>query len=339
MTPPVISNYTGFTPIPPATPAPSGFMPTSSSLPFPPGYHAPHYPMSSATPMPYGLPPPPMTIPPSLQTIPHQQYPLPLPPNSASPHRLASSPIPEHGGMTHTPSPPQDAYSQLQGEQPASNPNSRPLPQPSMVSRRRSTLPVPPGGGGITASPTSSPSRPDGMYPGSNYQQPIQPIQYNPIPSPSVASHFNPPLPLPPPPPQQSLVRSHSHSHSLPNPPQPWAMNGQHGLPMPPVQHNGQQGLPVPPLQQSGLPSPSPTSPSRRLALPQPPTLANPPTQQPVYVPPPPPLASAIVPSYSNQLPQPPIHYSQAHQPPADGYPSQDGRPYQQPPGNTWGYH
>ena len=340
MTPPVIPNHTGFVPIS-STPAPSGFMPTSSSLSFQPGYHNPHYPMSSTTPMPYNLPPPPMTIPPPLQTVQQQQYPLTLSPNSSSPHRLSSSPIVEYGSMAHTPSPPQDAYSQLQGEQ-ASNSNSRPLPQPSVITRRRSTLPVPPGGGGIAVSPTSSPSRPEGMYSGGNYQQQIQPIQYNNIPPPPLPSHFNtahPPPPLPPRPNQHSLVHSHSHSHSLPNPSQPWATNGQHGLPIPPVQQNGQHNLPVPPVQQSSLPSPSATSPSRRLALPQPPALPNPPTQQPVYVPPPPPLASNIMSSYHNQLPQPPTHYTQVHRPPSDGYPPQDGRLYQQPTGSVWTYH
>jgi len=342
MTPPVVPTHTGFVPMSSPTPAPSGFMPTSSSLQFPPGYHNPHYPMPVTTPMPYGLPPPPMTIPPPLQIVPQQQYPLSIPPNSSSPHRLTSSPIPERGSATHTPSPPQDAYSQLQGEQPTSNPNSRPLPQPSMVARRRSTLPVPPGGGGITISPTSSPSRPESMYSAGNHQQaiqPIQPIQYNHIPPPQLASHFNPVPPPPPPrPSQQSLVTSHSHSNSLPNPPQPWATNGQHGLPIPPVQQNGQLNLPVPPVPQGNLPSPSATSPSRRLALPQPPTLQNPPTQRPVYVPPPLHPASAIMPSYSNQLPQPPMHYPQAHQPPVESHPPQDGRLYQQPTGSVWGY-
>jgi len=341
MTPPVIPHHTGFVPMSSPTPAPSGFMPTSSSLPFQPGYHNPHYPMPITTPVPYGLPPAPMTIPPPLQTVPQQQYSLPLPPNSSSPHQLTSSPIPEHGSAAHTPSPPQDAYSQLQGEQPASNQNSRPLPHPSMVARRRSTLPVPPGGGGITMSPTSSPSRPESMHQGGSYQQqPIQPIQYNHIPPLPLSSHFNPalPPPFPHPPSQQSLVPSHSHSHSLPNPPQPWATNGQHGLPIPPVQQNGQLTLPVPPVQQSNLSSPSATSPSRRLALPQPPTLQNPPTQRPVYVPPPLPPASSIMSSYPNQLPQPPMHYPQVHQPPVDGYPPQDGRLYQQPTGSVWSY-
>jgi len=345
MTPAVIPNYTGFMPISSPTPVPSGFMPTSSSLPFQPGYHSPHYPM------PYGLPPPPVTVPPPSQTVPQQQYPLPLPPNSSSPHQLTSSPIPEHGNSLHTPSPPQDAYSQLQGEQPASNPNSRPLPQPSMIARRRTTLPVPPGGGGISISPASSPSRAENMYLGSNYQQPVQPIQYNNIPPPPpLPSYFNaaPPqiqsyitgqVPPLPPPPQHSLVHSHSHSHSLPNPPQPWSTNGQHSLPIPPVQQNGQHNLPVPPVQQSNLPPLPATSPPWRLALPQPPTLPNPPTQRPVYVPPPPPLASTIMPSYPNQLPQPPMQYTQGHHSLVNGYLQQDGDLYQQPTGTVWSYH
>ena len=346
MTPPVLPNPTGFAPIPSPAPAPSGFMPTSSSLPFQPGYHGSHYPVPATTPMPYGFPPLTMTIPPPPLKI-QSQYPLSLPLNSSSPYHLTSSPIPDYGSTAHTPSPPQDAYSQLQGEQPAPNPNSRPLPQPSMLGRRRSTLPVPPGGGGITMSPTSSPSRPESIYSGGNYQQPIQPIQYNAPPPPPLPPHSNaaplPPLPPPPPPPpQHSIVHSHSHSHShsLPNQPQPWATNGQHGLPIPPVQQNGQQqnghqALPVPPVQQSGLPP----SPSRRLALPQPPTLQNPPTQQPVYVPPPPPLATTTMQPYSNRLPQPPIQYAQVHQPPFDGYPPQDERLYQQPTGSVWSYH
>lgn len=342
MTPPVVPNHTGFVSMSSPTPAPSGFMPTSSSLPFQHGYHNPHYPMPATTPMSYGLPPPPMTVPPPPpQTVPQQQYPLPLPPNSSSPHQLNSSPIPEYGSTALTPSPPQDAYSQLQGEQPTSNPNSRPLPQPSMITRRRSTLPVPPGGGGITISPTSSPSRPENIYSGGNYQQPIQPLQYNNIPPPPpLPSHLNAAHPpLPPPHTQHSLVPSHSHSHSLPNPSQPWATNGQQGLPIPPVQHNGPHNLPVPPGQQGSLSSPSPTSPSRRLALPQPPVLSNPPTQQPIYVPPPPPLTSTIMPSYPNQLPQPPMQYAQVYKPPVVGYPSQGGRLYQQPTGSVWSYH
>jgi hypothetical protein len=343
MPPSVISHHTGFVPIVSPTPAPSNFMPTSSSLPFQSGYHNPHYPM------PYSLSLP-MTIPPPPQTVPQQQYSLPPPPNSSSPHQLTSSPIPDYESTPHTPSPPQDAYSQLQGDS-TSNSNSRPLPQPSMIVRRRSTLPIPPGGGGIVISPTSSPSRPESMYSSGNYQQPVQPIQYNNIPPPPpLPSQFNaaPPQiqssitgqapPLLPPRPQHSLVHSHSHSHSLPNPPQSWAANVQHSLPTPPVQQNSQYNLPVPPVRPNGLPSPSATSPSRRLALPQPPALPNPPTQQPVYVPPPPPLASNIVPSYYNQLPPPPVQYAQGH-PPVDGYPPQDGRSYQQPMGNVWSYH
>jgi len=345
MTPAVIPNHTGFMSISSPTPVPLSIMPTSSSLPFQPGYHNPHYPM------PYGLPPPPVTVPPPSQSAPQQQYPLPLPPNSSSPHQLTSSPIPEHGSSPYTPSPPQDAYSQLQGEQPASNPNSRPLPQPSMIARRRSTLPVPPGSGGINISPASNPSRPDNMYSGGNYQ-PVQPIQYNNIPPPPpLPSHFNtaPPQnqsyitvqapPLPPPPPQRSLIHSHSHSHSLPNPPQPWATNGQHNLPIAPAQQNGKNNLPVPPVQQSNLPPPPATSPRWRLALPQPPTLPNPPTQQPIHVPPPPPLTSTIVPSYPNQLPQPPMQYAQGHYSPVNAYLPQDEGLYQQPTGTVWSYH
>ena len=346
----VAPNHTGFAPMPSHTPGPSGFMPTSSSLPFQPGYHNSHYPMPVTTPVPYNLPPPPMTIPPP-QTVPQQQYSLPFPPNSSSPHQLTSSPVPEHGSTPHTPSPPQDAYSQLQGEQPASNPNSRPLPQPSMITRRRSTLPVPPGGGGITISPTGSPSRPESMYLPGNYQQPIQSIQYNnippppPLPShftaapPQIQSHITGQAPPLPPFPQRSLMHSHSHSNSLPNPPQSWTTNGQHNLPVPPVQQNGQHNLPVPPVKQSGLPSPPATSPSWRLTLPQPPNLPNPHPQQPIYVPPPPPLASNIIHQYPNQLPQPPMQYAQGHYPPADGYPPQDGGLYQQPTGTVWSYH
>ncbi|KAF9649643.1 hypothetical protein BDM02DRAFT_3186134 [Thelephora ganbajun] len=351
MIPPVISHHTGFVSIPP-TPAPSNFMSTSSSLPFQLGYHNPHYPMPAVTPMPYSLPPALTTIPPAPQLAPQQQYPLPLPPNSSSPRQLASFPIPEHGSTSHTPSPPQDAYSQLQGEQPASNPNSRPLPQPSVITRRRSTLPVPPGGGGITISPTSSPSRPESAYSSGNYQQPIQLIQYNNIPPPPpLPSHFNgaptqsqshitgQAPPLHPPLPQRSLAHSHSHSYSLPNPLQSWAANGQHSLPMPSVQQNGQHNLPVPPVQQSGLPLPPAISPSWRLALPQPPSLPNPSTQQPIYVPPPPPLTSTIMSSHPNQFPQPPIQYVQGYHTPVDGYPLQDGGLYQQPTGSMWSYH
>ena len=350
MTPSVITHHTGFVPVPSPTPAPSTFMPISSSLQFQPGYHNLHHPVPATTPMPYSLPLPPMSLPPLPQSVPQQQHPLPLPPNSSSPHQLTSSPIPEHGSTPHTPSPPQDAYSQLQGEQPASNPSSRPLPQPSMITRRRSTLPVPPGSGGITISPTSSPSRPESIYSGGNYQQPVQPIQYNNIPPPPpLPSHFTaapiqnqshiagqvPPLP---PPPQRSLVHSHSHSHSLPNPHQSWATNGQHILPIPTTQQNSQHNSPVPPVQQSNLPSSPGTSTLWRLALPQPPTLPNPPTQQPIYVPPPPPLASTIMSSYSNQLPQPPMQFVQGHHPPADGYPQGRGL-YQQPTGTVWNYH
>ena len=348
ITPSVITHHTGFVPLHSPTPAPSGFISTSSSLPFQPGYHNPHYTMPVTSPMPYGLPPPPMTIPPP-QTAPQQQYPLPLPPSSSSPHRLASSPIPEHRSSPHTPSPPQDAYSQLQGEQPVSNPNSRPLPQPS-ITRRRSTLPVPPGGGGITISPTSSPSRPDSMYSGGNYQQPVQPIQHNNIPppplplpshltaSPKNQSHITGQAPpLPPRPPQHSLIHSHSHSHSLPNPHQSWTTNGQHSLPILPTQQNGQHNLPVPPVQQNSLPFPPTAPPPWRLALPQPPALPNPPTQQPIYVPPPPPLTSTIMTSYPNQLPRPPVQYAQ--HPQLDGYPPQGGGLYQQPTGTVWSYH
>jgi len=351
MTPSVITHHTGFAPILSPTPAPSTFMPTSSSLPFQPGYHNLHHPIPSTAPMPYSLSLQPMTLPPPPQTVPQQQHPLPLPPSSSSPHQLTSSPIPEHGSSHHTPSPPQDAYSQLQGEQPAPNPNSRPLPQPSTITRRRSTLPVPPGGGGITISPTNSPARPEIMYSGGNYQQPIQPIHYNNVPPPPPPpSHFNTAPtqnhshitgqapPLPPPPPQHSLVHSHSHSHSLPNPPQSWATNGQHSLPILPAQQNGQHTLPVPPVQQSSLASPPAISPSWRLALPQPPVVPNPPTQQPIYVPPPPPLASNIMTSYPNQLPQPPTQYGQGHQPSTDGYPQGMGL-YQQPTGTVWNYH
>ena len=346
MTPPVLAHYTGFVS---PTPAPSGFMPTSASLPFQPGYHTPHYPMLAATPMPYGLPPP-VTGPPPPQTVlQQQQYTLPLPPGSSSPHHLTNSPTLEHGNSPHTPSPPQDAYSQLQGEQPMLNANSRPLPQPSVITRRRSTLPVPPGGGGITISPTSSPSRPESMYSSGSYQQPVQQIQYNNIPPPPpLPSRFNPPppqnqshiagqAPLPPPPPQRSLIHSHSHSYSLPNPPQSSATNGQHGLPIPPVQQNGQYNLPMPPMQQSNLPSPPAISPPWRLALPQPPTL--PPTQRPLNVPPPPPLASAIIPSYHNQLPQPPRQYGQGYHHQPDGYPPRDGGLRQQPTGTVWTYN
>jgi hypothetical protein len=338
MTPSVISHHTGFAPMSTTTPAPSNFLPTSSSLPFQPGYHNPHYPMPATTPMPYNLPPPPMTIVPP-QATPQQPYSYTLPPNSSSPFQLTSSPISEHKNTPHTPSPPQDAYSQLHGGQLSSDPNSRPLPQPSMVSRRRSTLPVPPGGGGITISPTGSPSRPESVYSSGNYQQPIQPTHYNNIPPPPpVPSHFNtaPPQiqshvtgqapPLPPRPHQRSLMHSHSHSHSLPNQPQPWAANMQQNLPQPPAQQNSQYNLPVPPAQQGTLPSPSPTSPSRRLALPQPPTLPNPPTQQPIYVPPPPPLASTIMPSYPNQLPQPPMQYAQGYHPRSTVIPPKVGR-------------
>lgn len=353
MTPSVISHHTGFVPMPATTPAPSSFLPTSSSLPFQPGYHNPHYPMPATTPMPYGLPPPPPTIPPPTQTIPQQQYPLTLPQNPSL-LQLTSSPIADHKNMPNTPSPPQDAYSQLQGEQPVSSPNSRPLPQPSALTKRRSTLPVPPGGGGITISPTNSPSRPESVYSSNNYQQPVQPIQYNNIPPPPpLPSHFNTappqvqshitgqvvPFPPPPPPPQRSHIQSHSHSHSLPNPAQPWITNGQQGLPLPPVQQNSQHNLPVPPAHQNSLPSPSATSPSRRLALPQPPNLPNPPTQQPIYVPPPPPLAPHVMPPYPNQLPQPPAQYQQGHHIPADGYPPQGGMLYQQPTGTVWNYH
>ena len=354
MTPSVITHRTGFVPISSPTPALSNFIPASASLPFQPGYHNPHYPIPAATPMPYSLPPP-MAMPPAPQTAPQQQYPPPLPPKSSSPHQLASSPIPtpEHGSSTHSPSPPQDAYSQLQGEQPASNPNSRPLPQPSMIARRRSTLPIPPGGGGITISPTSSPSRPESMYSSGNYQQQAQSIQYNNIPPPPpLPSRFNPPPPqnqshitgqaqappLPPLPPQRSLVHSHSHSHSLPNPPQSFT-NGQHGLPTPPVQQNGQHNLPMPPAQQGNLPFPPAAPPPWRLALPQPPTLPNPPTQQPIYVPPPPPLTSTIIPSYPNRLPQPPMQYAEGHHSPVNSYLSQDGGLYRQPTGTVWSYH
>lgn len=342
ISPSVISHHTGFVP---ATPAPSGFLPTSGSLPFQPGYHNPHYPIPGTTPMPYGLPPPPMTIPPPPQTIPqqHQQY-QPMQ-NSASPLQLTSSPISEHGNALHTPSPPQNAYSQLQGEQPGSNPNSRPLPQPSAISRRGSTLPVPPGGGGITIPPASGQPRPDGMYPGGNYQQQIQPTQYNNVPPPPpLPSHFNtaPPQvqshmtgqapPLPP----RPLAHSHSHSYSLPNPHQSWTTNGQQGSPLLPVQQNSQHNLPVPPSQQGTLPSPSATSPSRRLALPQPPNLSNPPTQQPIYVPPLPPNNMS---PYPNQLPQPPMQYSHGHNVPGDGYPSHHALLYSQPTGTVWNYH
>jgi neural Wiskott-Aldrich syndrome protein len=350
MTPSVISHHTGFVPIPTVTPAPSGFLPTASSLQFQPGYHNPQYPIPAMTPMPYGLPPLPMTIPPPPQPFP-QQYSHSIPQNSPSPLQLTSSPIAERGNASHTPSPPQNAYSQLQGEQPALNPNSRPLPLPSMISRRRSTLPVPPGGGGITISPANSSSRLDNMYSGGNYQQPVQSIQYNNIPPPPpLPSRFNtaPPQiqshisgqtsPLPPPLPQRPLI--HSHSQSLPGPPQPWATNGQPGSPFPPVQQNSQHNLPVPPVQQNALPSPSATSPSRRLALPQPPNLPNPPTQQPIYVPPPPPLAPTVVSPYPNQFQQPPMQYSQGHHVPADGYPlQQHGALYQQPTGTVWNYH
>ena len=348
VTPSVISHRTGFVPLPTATPAPSNFSLASPSLPFQPGYHHPYYPMPAATPIPYGLPPPPMTIPPPPQPIPQQQYPLALPPNSSSPLQLTNSPAAEHRNIPHTPSPPQDAYSQLHGEQPASNPNSRPLPQPSMISRRRSTLPVPPGGGGITTSPTSSPSRPESVYPGGNNQQQIQQIQYNSIPPPPLPpSHFNtapPQIPShitgqAPPLPPRPLTHSHSHSHSLPNPPQSWIMNGQQGPPFPPMQQGSQHNLPIPPAQQGTLPSPSATSPSRRSALPQPPSLPNPPTQQPIYVPPPPPLAPTTVPSYPNHLPQPPMQYPQGHQIPVGGYPQQNGALYQQQTGTVWTYH
>ena len=345
MTSSLVPHHTGFVPIPTATPAPSSFLPASSSLPFQHGYHTPHHPMQ------YSLPPPPVTIPP--RTSP-QHYPPSLPPNSSSPLQLTGSPMAEHRNAPNTPSPPQDAYSQLQGEQPVSNPNSRPLPQPSVLAKRRSTLPVPPGGGGITTSPTSSPSRPESVYSGGNYQQPIQSIQYHNIPPPpSLPSHFNaaPPQiqshitgqapPLPPRPPQRSLVHSHSHSYSLPNPPQPRATNGQQGFPLPPVQQNSQHNLPVPPVKASTLPSPSATSQPWRLALPQPPNLPNPPTQQPIYVPPPPPPPPNLMPSYPNQLPQPPVQYSQIRHTPSDGsgYPPQNGVLYQQPTGTVWNYH
>ncbi|KAF9779490.1 hypothetical protein BJ322DRAFT_354861 [Thelephora terrestris] len=342
----VVSHHTGFAPMPTPTPAPSNFLTTSSSLPFQHGYHSPHHSMS------YSLPPLPSTIP--SQTIP-QQYPHTLPPNPPPPLQLTGSPIAEHKNTPNTPSPPQDAYSQLQGEQSVSNPNSRPLPQPSVLARRRSTLPVPPGGGGITTSPTSSPSRPESVYSGGNYQQSIQPIQYNNIPPPPpLPSHFNaaPPQiqshitgqapPLPPPLPQRSLVHSHSHSYSLPNPPQPRATNGQQGLPFPPVQQNSQHNLPVPPVKQSTWPSPPAAPPPWRLALPQPPSLPNPPTQQPIYVPPPPPLPPSLMPSYHNQLPQPPMQHQQVHYAPADGsgyHPPQNGALYQQPTGTVWNYH
>lgn len=330
----VISHHTGFAPVPTTTPAPSNFLPTSYSLPFQPGYHNPHYPMLATTPMPYNLPPPP-------QGIPQQQFLPMLPQNSPSPHQLTSSPIAEHGNALPTPSPPQDAYSQLQGEQPASNPNSRPLPQPSMITRRKSTLPIPPGGGRITMSPTNSPSRPDSVYSGGSYQHQIQPLQYNNIPPPPpLPSHITGQAPpLPPRPTQHALVHSHSHSFSLPNP-QPWASNGQQGLPLPPVQQNSQYNLPVPPVQQGTFPSPSATSPSRRLALPQPPSLSNPPTQQPVYVPPPPPLTPNIMTSYPNQLPHHPhpTQYPQGHHAPAEGYPPQNGVLYSQPTGTVWNY-
>lgn len=352
MTPSVITHHTGFVPIPSSTPATSSFIPASASLSFQPGYHNPHYPMPAATPMPYTLPAPPMTIPPPPPTVSQQQHPLPIPPNSSSPRQLTSSPIqvPEYGSSLHTPSPPQDAYSQLQGEQPASNPNSRPLPQPSMIARRRSTLPVPPGGGGITISPKNSPSRPEGVYPSGSFQQQIQPIQYSNIPPPPpLPSHFNtaPPQiqshitgqapPLPPPPPQRSLAYSHSHSHSLPNPPQSLVLSGQHGLPIPLGQQNGQHNLPMPPIRQGELPYPPTAPPPWRLALPQPPTLPNPPTQRPIYVPPPPPLVPTVIPQYPNQLPQPPIQYAQGHH--VDNYPLPEGGLYRQPTGTVWSYH
>ena len=322
-TPSVISHHTGFVPVSNMTPAPSSFLPASSSLPFQPGYHNPHYPMQGTTQIPYSLPPPPMTIPPPPQAISQRQYPHTHPQSSSSPLQLTNSPIAEHGNVLHTPSPPQNAYSQLQGEQPASNPNSRPLPQPSAISRRRSTLPVPPGGGGI------------------------QPIQYNNIPPPPpLPSHFNAAPPqvqshitgqAPPPLPPRSIMHSHAHSYSLPNPSQSWATNGQHGLPLPLPQQNGQHNLPVPPVQQNTMPSPPATSPSRRLALPQPPSLPNPPTQQPIYVPPPPPLNIAS--PYPNNFPQPPTHYPQGHHVPADGYPQEHGVLYSQQTGTVWTYH
>lgn len=340
-TPSVIAHHTGFASISSPTPVPLNFMPTSASLPFQLGYHNPH----RQTPMLYGLPLPPMTMPPVPQTLPQQQYSLPLPPKSSSPHQLASSPIqtPEHGSSPHTPSPPQDVYSQLQGEQPVSNPNSRPLPQPSMITRRRSTLPVPPGGGGITMPPASGPPRPEGIYSGGNYQQPVQSIQYNNIPPPPpLPPRFNAAHPqnqshitgqappLPPPPPQRSLVHSHSHSYSLPNTSQSLAVNGQHGLPIPPMQQNGQHNLPVQPVQQGSLPFPA--LPPWRSGLPLPPTLQNPPTQQPIYVPPPPPLTPAIIPSYPNQLPQPPMKYADQ----VDSYLPHEGGLYRQP--TVWNY-
>ena len=351
MTPSVISHPTGFAPLPTTTPTPSNFLPTSSSLQFQPGYNNPHYPMPATTPMPYSLPPPLMTVPPHPQSIPQQQYPHALIQYSHSPLQLTSSPIAEPGNALHTPSPPQNAYLQLQGEQPVSNPNSRPLPQPSAISRRRSTLPVPPGGGGITISPKNSPSRLENVYPGGNYQHQIQQIQYNNTPAPPPPpSHFNtaPPQlqshvtgqasPLPPPLPPRPLMHSHSHSHShsLPNPSQPWATNGQQGLPLPPLQQNGQHNLPVPPVQQNTLPSPSATSPSRRLALPQPPSLPNPPTQQPIYVPPPPPITPA---SYPHQVPHHFMQYSQGYHTSTDGHPPQNGALSSQQTGTVWNYH